>query len=214
MELTWQKWLVMAALALISIFLGVIPLMFFRKKSKTFPTVSSKKSLSHQIILTSLSCFGGGVLLATCLCHMLTEAREDLSQIQSLWDRLPHDFPLSEVLSLVGFLLIYLVEEIAHTLMEGSDHHHEIVRHNSSIHRPSTTIIAERKGSSVKRPDVTEIDKKNMQVGESSFEDEPKPGVASFMRSMMALIALSFHAIMEGVAIGVQVGFKCEPKKA
>ena len=201
MELTWGKWLVMAALALISIFLGVVPLLFFRGKAKTF---LNKKSQIYQIILTSLACFGGGVLLATCFCHMLTESREDLSHIHSLEDHLPHEFPLSEVLCLVGFLLIYLVEEIAHSLMAGT--HSEIVRHNSSIHAcpVAAAVMAEGNGSE-RWPDVTEMEKK---VAESTFEEEPQLGVASFMRSMMALIALSFHAIMEGVAIGVQVGFK------
>ncbi|CAG7818335.1 unnamed protein product, partial [Allacma fusca] len=202
MDLSWEKWLVMAALAIISILLGMLPYIVFHSRRKILPVVSTDSSgpFIYNLILTVLSCFGGGVLLATAVVHMLSEARTNLAEIPSITSRLEEDFPLAEILALIGFALIYLVEEIAHFIIaDDGHHHHPVVRHNSSFHSMSA-------GRSMKTSKLsgTSVDVKDLKVApESSFEDESH-GIGTAVRSLLALVALSFHAIMEGIAIGIQ----------
>ena len=69
MEVTTTKILAMVLLGGVSIILGFIPL----KLGKWFK--SSDGSPRHGTIFSSLLCFGGGVLLATSLLHMVTEVK-------------------------------------------------------------------------------------------------------------------------------------------
>lgn len=61
-------------------------------------------SLSRQwpLLLSSLLCFGGGVLLSTSMIHILPELREVT----------PH----AELLFCTGFFLLYLIDELVHFL--------------------------------------------------------------------------------------------------
>ncbi|CAG7725984.1 unnamed protein product [Allacma fusca] len=194
MDLSWEKWLVMAALAVISIILGMIPYVMFNSKKSCLPALSAKSSgsLAFNLTLTVLSCFGGGVLLSTALVHMLPEARYELAQIPTVISHFDSHFPHAEILTLVGFGLIYLVEEIAHLIIGQDGHeHHPVVRHNSSVH---SVTFEDRK-----------VFKKPKGSPTSNHEDGvDNGGVTRAMRSILALIALSFHAIMEGIAVGIQ----------
>ena len=67
MDVTGSKILAMVLLGGISIILGFIPM----KLGKWFK--GNDGSIRHGTIFSSLLCFGGGVLLATSLLHMLPE---------------------------------------------------------------------------------------------------------------------------------------------
>ena len=69
MDTTWTKILTMCLLGGISIIVGFIPL----KLGKLFK--GSDGSPRHGTVFSSLLCFGGGVLLATTLLHLLPEVR-------------------------------------------------------------------------------------------------------------------------------------------
>ena len=64
-----SKILAMTLLGSVSILLGFVPL----KLGNVFKDRNGKRK--HDAILSSLLCFGGGVLLATSLLHMLPEVR-------------------------------------------------------------------------------------------------------------------------------------------
>lgn len=53
------------------------------------------------LLMSALSCFGAGVLLAVSMLHMLPEAREGLPN-------------LAELSFCIGFLFLYLIDEVAH----------------------------------------------------------------------------------------------------
>ena len=77
MDTTGTKILAMCLLGGISIILGFIPL----KLGKVFK--SKDGDHKHGTIFSSLLCFGGGVLLATSLLHMLPEVSKLLRFIKS-----------------------------------------------------------------------------------------------------------------------------------
>ncbi|KAK2587023.1 hypothetical protein KPH14_010984 [Odynerus spinipes] len=72
--------------------------------------VSRVRDLQQKLFLSCILCFGGGVLLATSLLHMLPEVRESLPEY-------------GELAISCGFLLLYLVDECVHYFW-GSDVDH------------------------------------------------------------------------------------------
>ena len=67
----------------------------------------------HTFLTSFLLCFGGGVLLATSLIHLLPEISHNL---ESSAERLELEF-LPELVLCAGFFLIYLVEELAELVL-------------------------------------------------------------------------------------------------
>ena len=67
MDTTWSKILAMCLLGGISIIIGFIPL----KLGKIFKGSDGRPK--HGTVFSSLLCFGGGVLLAPTLLHLLPE---------------------------------------------------------------------------------------------------------------------------------------------
>ena len=65
MDTTWTKIVAMCLLGGVSIIVGFIPL----KLGKLFK--GSDGSPRHGTVFSSLLCFGGGVLMATTLLHLL-----------------------------------------------------------------------------------------------------------------------------------------------
>ncbi|KAF7998137.1 hypothetical protein HCN44_009535 [Aphidius gifuensis] len=74
-----------------SFVVGIVPACFIKKRH----------GVQKKLLLSALLCFGGGVLLATSLLHMLPETRESL----------PH---YAELILSCGFFILYFVDEIAH----------------------------------------------------------------------------------------------------
>ena len=74
MDPTASKALAMGLLGGVSVFLGLIPL----KVGKWF--LDNEGNHRHGTILSSLLCFGGGVLFATSFVHMLPEVQENFQE--------------------------------------------------------------------------------------------------------------------------------------
>ena len=69
----------------------------------------------HTLVTSFLLCFGGGVLLATTMIHLLPEINHSLSDSA---EKLGLEF-LPELVVCSGFFLIYLVEEMAGLVVDG-----------------------------------------------------------------------------------------------
>jgi zinc transporter 1/2/3 len=221
MGISFEKWTVMGILTILSIILGLIPYYIFRYTNSSF-----RSDATVYKIITVLACFGGGVLLSTALIHVLPEVRFGLQHIPVIWKIFDVNFPVAEMFLLCGFALIYLIEEIAHYILVDGHHFHNhkansVVRHNSIAHgiplpnrKNSRSLLAlpnEGQGiglsPAICTPTELGMDKISGDNEENECPDD-KVNFRSSFRQLMALVALSFHAIMEGVAIGIQVIFK------
>lgn len=112
---------------------------------------------------------------------MIPEVRSALSHF------LPeHKFPLTELLVCAGFFLVHLVDEI-------------IVAFTS----PAKTSTSNRV-SPVKRPPPTSGECEPLPVEQTETEDRP-------VRSLLVVLALSFHSFIEGLAIGKYVFITISP---
>lgn len=83
------KVLSMVILGTASFLVGILPACF------------AKRGGERKLLLSTLLCFGAGVLLATSLVHMLPEAKEGIPEY-------------AELTVCCGFLLLYMVDEIVH----------------------------------------------------------------------------------------------------
>ncbi|XP_012137243.1 zinc/iron regulated transporter-related protein 88E [Megachile rotundata] len=88
----------MIAIGAGSFIVGVAPSCF----------VSRVRYLQQKLLLSCTLCFGGGVLLATAILHMLPEIRESMPDY-------------AELLFSCGFLLLYLIDETVHYFWNTDD---------------------------------------------------------------------------------------------
>ena len=80
MEVLTVKIISMVLLGGISLILGLLPLLFKRciggQDTGGFSSEKRRSRSRWDTFISCLSCFGGGVILATCLTHMLPEVNE------------------------------------------------------------------------------------------------------------------------------------------
>merc|ERR1712038_231720 len=153
------------------------------------------------IISSVLSCFGGGVLLATTMLHMLPEITEGLA---AKAESLEVEFlPMLVVCS--GFFLIYLVEELAETLL-GGHHETETLHRTMSVRRSSRKEERERPAASYGsiNPGAELSTSSRSEDMESPDLLVSKTGENSSLREFFTILALSVHSVFEGLAVGLE----------
>ncbi|XP_060520494.1 zinc transporter ZIP1-like [Cylas formicarius] len=211
-DLIIAKVVAMAVLGLSSFLLGVLPLKL--SKLTSLKSIDGDKNL----LISLLLCFGGGVLLFTTFIHLQPEVREYFSSLQRQ-HRIPEiGFPISEVVFCAGFFFVYLVEELVHLFLDKKVH-------NSVLHRSLSVRCSSRKSENMAIPRVTltKIDdgtisyisssnkdlldsqttigfEKHANHAHHSLDDAIKNSFSGFL----AVLALSFHAVFEGLAVGLE----------
>lgn len=97
-------------------------------------------------IFSLLSCFGGGVFLATCLLDLLPEAREKLTDgltTLGLIDGNFGDFPLPEFFVALGFFLILIMEQIGVYFKEMNAEDNLVVAGQPELPDENIAIVAD-----------------------------------------------------------------------
>ncbi|XP_076748604.1 zinc/iron regulated transporter-related protein 88E [Xylocopa sonorina] len=206
-----------------SFVVGVAPVCF----------VSRIRYLQQKLLLSCILCFGGGVLLATSMLHMLPETRESMPR---------H----AELLFASGFLLLYLIDECVHYAW-GNDVHHasnssradssswHTGNHVDPIRSQSVSYVASsRTVRGVGNGDVNQklpyqsvtgngTGNSWMSAGYGAVQYPPsaparqneeetflchgnhsEPCADSNTNLLGLLLALTVHAVLEGLAIGLQ----------
>jgi len=181
MDLTTTKVVNLVLLGVIKLVSGLAPMFFtkiFEKKSERF----LKKFIG--IVL----CFGGGVLLATVLMHMLSEVRESIERAME-FGMLPgvDEYPFAELMVGLGFLMILMIESAVHKIFGG----------NADSHFPHDQEGVDNNGYIGDQGDMTSA---------KTSSDNPEAGnnVITTIRSILFVVALSVHSLFEGLAIGLE----------
>lgn len=124
-------------LFLISTLCGVIPFKLakiFKWSEPIDPSSKSEKKSAK--VVSVLLCFGGGVLLATTFLHLLPDVNGEIAMLKAE-GRIPEwHIELGELLMMLGFFLIYLIEEIVH---------HYLHRYQTKLKKKSQTSVATMK---------------------------------------------------------------------
>lgn len=210
-DLLIAKIVAMVVLGLSSFVIGISPLKL--QQLLNVRTGSEDKNLSISLLL----CFGGGVLLFTTFLHLQPEVREIISNLEEK-DKLPsvgHGLPTSELIFCLGFFFVYLIEELVHMFLDRK-FKDDTLHRTLSVRCPKKDHLTIPRVSLNKVEDSS-IDSSNKDLYNSQstvnfmvarkhdhshthFDDSLK----NSFRGLFAVLALSFHAVFEGLAVGLE----------
>jgi len=161
------------------------------------------------IISSVLSCFGGGVLLATTMLHMLPEIGEGLAEEA---EKLELEF-LPQLVLCSGFFLIYLVEELAESLLGGHGGT-ETLHRTMSVRKSSRTSSNVDPHNDMEKPNYgsmnkgAELSQSEMTIQSSAESPDllvtKSTDTSTSLREFFTILALSTHALFEGLAVGLE----------
>ncbi|XP_029437084.1 zinc transporter ZIP1 [Rhinatrema bivittatum] len=177
----------MVTLLLLTVVCGLVPLFVLRCQRNAGSTDTRRK------ILSLVSCFAGGVFLATCLLDLLPDYLSGISEaLETLHITL--QFPLQEFIIAMGFFIVLVMEQIVLAYKDQS----------GSLQETRTLL-----GTSVSN-----------QIQTRHWHDGPAPlphqhgeervhihidfNSHSIIRSFILVFSLSLHSVFEGLAVGLQ----------
>ncbi|VDN82183.1 unnamed protein product [Brugia pahangi] len=133
MNSTWLKFILLIVMFAVTFGAGMVPvkvLKILRKHAASASTSAKQRNVS--LVLCLLTCFSGGVFFATCFLHLFPELTEHLHEMKKEYG-FSVSYPLAELLSCIGFFLLFFVEEVILLLLPGAGH----------LHAPTGAQIAE-----------------------------------------------------------------------
>ena len=110
-----SKIISMICLGFVTWIVGVLPLLGVRKG--WINRSESGQSQRMVVIFSCMMSFGGGVILTSCLTHMLPDVNEVLQEALENNTFPDSGLPVAEIFVLAGFLMIYLLEEVVHLIL-------------------------------------------------------------------------------------------------
>ncbi|XP_061113731.1 zinc transporter ZIP1-like [Conger conger] len=177
---------------------GFAPLCIVRRRCSTDPETRHK-------LLSLVSCFAGGVFLATCLLDLVPDYLVEIKEaFESLEIKLK--FPLPEFIMAMGFFLVLVLEQIVLAFKDQSggsfderrallvesniQSHDKESQSHAHLHSPfsqSTEQLGRSRG-----PGGEHV---HLHVDFNSH---------SAIRSFILVFSLSLHSVFEGLAVGLQ----------
>lgn len=214
MQLIEAKITAMITLAMSSTIIGLLPACFSRRCRTNFP-----------LLISAMLCFGGGVLLATSLVHMLPEIRTTL---HGNWKQ------YAELLYCAGFFVLYLVDEIAHLCTRRESRMEMVVSVEGNAGMGGSSGVASGSGGDRNRNRTTygavgtydptapllgefeaSTDMRERQyLYDHDCEQQPHRcqnvlqdpcTETSHVKGVGLIIALTVHAVLEGLAVGLEI---------
>lgn len=164
----------------------------------------------------------GGVLLATTFLHLLPEINHTIVWLKDDGLIPELNVNLGELLMMIGFFLIYLIEELVHNYLHR--HQHKIAKAAESKDVGGAFIrgVSARNSAIMKGfPDIQ--NSASHLVSEASLENhkdheaghghshivplphsEGEDNLVSTLRGLLIVLALSIHELFEGFAVGLE----------
>lgn len=211
MESWTAKLIAAVSLFAVVIIFGLLPAKFLRLADRSNPERSAEEAL-----VDWLSCFAGGVFLATTMIHLLPDVRRDYEAVAEA------SLPVPELLVCVGFFVVLLFE---HGVLELR----ALIQSNGSETKQETRRFVPTSDSSgsgygtVSESGIEEASRDSMKnlftgshVNDATDDASPESrfrrhdnvsglhGDVHILRSLVFLIALSTHTVFEGLALGLQ----------
>ncbi|CEF66436.1 Zinc transporter ZIP2 [Strongyloides ratti] len=106
--------------------IGILPvkiLKFLRKRAAENRSRQQGSSRFSSLSLCMLTCFSGGVFLATCFLHLLPELNDHIKHVVVEHD-FHIDYPLAELLTCIGFFFLFFIEELVLKFIPAAGHGH------------------------------------------------------------------------------------------
>lgn len=210
MDLQVVKLLILTGLFIVSFILGILPVQliwYCRGRA----TVTSKM---YDRTKSILSCFAGGVFLATSTLDLLPDTREILKENMKTSGVLSN-YPLGEFIMVLGLILMLTTEQIALIFYGKQESHHHtastrnnIVSENIVKNEESETLLSAKENVQTSYHSPKPLFHSNHYTNKGKIRNIQKSNisnsVSSTFRSILLLIALSLHSVFEGLAVGLQ----------
>ncbi|VDN01475.1 unnamed protein product [Thelazia callipaeda] len=112
MDSMWLKFILLITMVAVTFIAGMVPVKVLKILRKHAASASTSAQHRHaSLVLCLLTCFSGGVFFATCFLHLFPELTERLHEIKEEY-AISISYPLAELLSCIGFFLLFFIEEI------------------------------------------------------------------------------------------------------
>ncbi|XP_053133498.1 zinc transporter ZIP1 [Hemicordylus capensis] len=182
----------LALLLVVTLLCGFLPLWVFRH-----PGAVTGSSAAPRKTLSLVSCFAGGVFLATCLLDLIPDYLSSMNEaLEDL--KVTLHFPLQEFILAMGFFLVLIMEQIVLAYKDPSASLEETRSLLGSAAHDSATIQGHSWPDGPPHP----------RPWSGSAREPPHIHVDfnshSVIRSFVLLLALSLHSVFEGLAVGLQ----------
>ena len=140
-------------------------------------------------IMSICNAFSGGVFLTAGLTHILPHVVESSAEVDH------GDYPLPYVLVILGYMLVFLVERVifhthGHSLDDHDTHGHS---HSHDTHGHSHSHASDKKPPSSANDESS-----------TPLVNDDTHHTIKFLNSMVILLAISLHAVLAGITLGVQ----------
>ncbi|GMH43510.1 hypothetical protein BSKO_11432 [Bryopsis sp. KO-2023] len=170
-----------AVITIVTLFGALLPRWCFGNGDRLSPTGSMLFHLGNML--------AAGAILGTAFCDLLPEAVELLPF---------EDYPMALCLSGVGYILTLLMEVVITSLSDGRGQGKTI---NSSL------ASIEKGLEGLKNNDEPLLGQLEAGQGKEIEEEHhctPEPPKVTFVAAVILSVALSYHSVMAGAAIGAQ----------
>jgi len=211
-SLKTEKVITLLSMTIITFLFGMLPLKMFTQM-RTTADVTAR--IRWRTFKSLCQCFSGGVFIAACLLDLLPDVEEKVQQVlDEIKDeyKVEVDYPVAQFIMVCGFFLILVIEQATLEMQErwlaraeerapllssgpGPDYHTGHSHHHHHHHEHQHPSIAGLSG---------EVHHAGDGHGHHHSHATHSLFQHSALRSLMLLIALSFHSVFEGMAIGLQ----------
>merc|ERR1719350_2327234 len=214
LTLVTEKVITLFMMAAVTFLCGMLPLKLF-SQLRNNPDVSSR--IRWRLVISFSSCFAGGVFISACLLDLLPDVEESFSKVlEDIKDqyKVDFDYPVAQFVIVFGFFVILTVEQTVLHFQE-----------QWALDAEREPLLSRRR-----RPSVGSTSSYSSTQGHNHHHHQHSGGVEavqgisnevhqghdgghghshavfnhSSLRSVMLLLALSFHSVFEGLAIGLQ----------
>uniref|UniRef100_A0A0N4ZR93 Zinc transporter ZIP3 n=1 Tax=Parastrongyloides trichosuri TaxID=131310 RepID=A0A0N4ZR93_PARTI len=190
------------SLFLVTIAAGIGAAYVSRRTSHIARSVSMVTSNRHAKILSLLSCFGGGVFYAVCFLDIFPHITKQYEELKKKTETDYH-VPVTELLICFGFFFVYLIEEISIKFISGNNHSHNHV--SLDIQKSQTEQISPFIEIPSRKHSFKGTERRlSSQIVCAISENEDTPQHTSLLRAILFASIMSFHSILEGIALGVK----------
>ncbi|CAB3409316.1 unnamed protein product [Caenorhabditis bovis] len=170
----------------ISALIGIIPLFIVR-------VLNRKRNDEPSRFLSYLACFAGGTFLATCFLDIIPHINEGYETFLSLYELSWH-FAYPQLITCCGFFFIFFIEEFTNQVFGQQSHGHSHGNSSNSSNRIAPIPPNDRRGSL----NITSL---KMEEASTWVVSDEKSNI---LKSLTFAVAMSFHSLLEGFALGVQ----------
>lgn len=228
MSLSSEKAVILVGMFTATLCFGLAPvkLVTWSAQATNSQPASRRRRRRLKKAISLANCFSGGVFVAACLLDLFPDIHESIDRVLDEMEKVYHtrvDYPVAEFIIVFGFLLVLSVEQLVLEVQEKWSQPSVITNVASSSSPPANqqpqetdALLSNANYGSIQEapppPPPPDLLRQRYISGESrrsSHEGGGHDHSAMFeehsaLRSLVLLMALTFHSLFEGLAIGLQ----------